>query len=459
MSAACRRQTGAGALVFQIATCAWRFTSTNRAEFRTDGFRFSWHAWAGVELDQGVRREDDVKSRISWSEHVNHSRFPALSIRGRRLLPIVQGGMGVGVSGHRLAGHVALHNAVGTIASVDLRRHHEDLMAETSRCRDRAAIERANLVALDREVRSGLQIASGRGMVAVNVMRAVSQYADYVRQSCESGAGAIVVGAGLPLDLPDITSDFPDVALIPILSDARGVAILLKKWQRKNRLPDAIVIEHPRYAGGHLGAANETDVNSPRFDFEVVIPAVLNVFRDMGLEREVIPLIPAGGINSHERFVTMLGLGASGVQLGTPFAVTQEGDAHPNFKRVLAEAKPEDIVTFMSVAGLPARAVRTPWLARYLKRVDQLRVHASEKAHKCTLAWDCLLQCGLRDNIAKFGQFCIDNQLAAALRGDVEKGLFFRGSESLPFGAAIRPVGELIAYLLTGQKPDMVAAA
>ena len=134
---------------------------------------------------------------------MDHTQFPTFIIKGRRLLPIVQGGMGVGVSGHRLAGNVARHNAVGTIASVDLRRHHEDLMAATGRCRDRVAIERANLVALDREVRAALDIANGRGMIAVNVMRAVSQYADYVRQSCESGAHAIVVGAGLPLDLPD----------------------------------------------------------------------------------------------------------------------------------------------------------------------------------------------------------------------------------------------------------------
>ncbi|MBL8541384.1 MAG: nitronate monooxygenase [Betaproteobacteria bacterium] len=389
---------------------------------------------------------------------MDHIAFPPLVIKGTRLLPIVQGGMGVGVSGHRLAGNVARQNAVGTIASVDLRRHHEDLMAATGRCRDRAAIEQANLVALDREIRAARAIADGRGMIAVNVMRAVSQYADYVRQSCASGADAIVMGAGLPLDLPELTAAFPDVALIPILSDARGVSILLKKWLRKNRLPDAIVLEHPRYAGGHLGAASETDVGDRRFDFDVVLPAVFEVLRDLGIERERIPLIAAGGINSHEKFVSLIGLGAAAVQLGTPFAVTEEGDAHPNFKRVLAEAKPEDIVTFMSVAGLPARAVRTPWLARYLKRVEQLRAHACEKAHKCTLAWDCLIQCGLRDSIAKFGQFCIDNQLAAALRGDVEKGLFFRGSESLPFGAAIRPVRELIGYFLTGQKPEGVAA-
>ena len=102
-------------------------------------------------------------------------------------------------------------------------------------------------------------------------MKAVSEYAAYVRQSCESGAHAIVMGAGLPFDLPDLTRDFPDVALVPILSDVRGVNIVLKKWLRKNRLPDAIVIEHPRYAGGHLGATRPEEINDPRFDFEPVL--------------------------------------------------------------------------------------------------------------------------------------------------------------------------------------------
>jgi nitronate monooxygenase len=168
-------------------------------------------------------------------------------------------------------------------------------------------------------------------------------------------------------------------------------------------------------------------------------------------------LIPAGGINSHEKVRDLITRGASAVQLGTAFAVTEEGDAHPNFKKVLAEAKPEDIVTFMSVAGLPARAVRTPWLDSYLKREARLQSYAGVKP-RCTLAFDCLLQCGLRDGIARIGQFCIDTQLAAALRGDVRKGLFFRGSERLPFGDAIRPVRDLLTYLLTGQKPALVPA-
>ena len=377
--------------------------------------------------------------------------LPPLVIRGRRLLPIVQGGMGVGVSAHRLAGSVAALGAVGTLSSVDLRRHHPDLMARTGRLRDRAAIDAANLEALDREIRAALALAEGHGMIAVNVMRAVSEYADYVRQSCESGAHAIVVGAGLPLDLPDLTARFPDVALIPILSDARGVSVVLKKWQRKKRLPDAIVIEHPRYAGGHLGAAKAADLEDPRFDFDNVLAGVFATYHELGIAREAIPVIVAGGIDSPEKVRAALALGASGVQLGTPFAVTVEGDAHPNFKRVLAEAQPEDIVTFMSVAGLPARAVKTPWLAQYLERLPTLEKVAGKR--NCTLAFDCLEACGLRDGVAKIGQFCIDLRLAAALEGNVERGLFFRGAGRLPFGREIRPVRDLIEHMLNGTTP------
>lgn len=385
------------------------------------------------------------------------SPFPLLKVKNKSLLPIVQGGMGVGISAHKLVGAVASENAVGTVASVDLRRHHPDLMEMTSRIRDRdankEAIWKANCIALDREIRGAQEIAQGRGLIAVNVMRAVSQYQEYVRQSCESGADAIVMGAGLPLDLPELTADFPNVALFPILSDVRGVVLTLKKWMRKNKLPDAIVIEHPAYAGGHLGAAKKDELEHERFDFEVVIPGVLEAFKDLGIESENIPLIPAGGINSHEKVLDMFKLGASAVQLGTAFAVSEEGDAHIEFKKILAGAKREDVVEFMSCAGLPARAVRTPWLEKYLAREEHLMKAAETKDHQCTLAWDCLVSCGLRDANPKHGQFCIDHQLAAAVRGDVQKGLFFRGKTSLPFGSAIRPVHELIHYLLTGEKP------
>ena len=382
------------------------------------------------------------------------SNLPLWKLKTRALLPIVQGGMGVGISAHRLAGSVARLGALGTISSVDLRHHHPDLLERAHDCTDRGELYKLNLIALDREIRKALEIAGGLGTLAVNVMKAVSEYAAYVRQSCESGAHAIVMGAGLPFDLPDLTRNFPGVALLPILSDVRGVAIVLKKWLRKNRLPDAIVIEHPRYAGGHLGSAKIAELADPRFDFPRVLGDTFALFAELGIERERVPLIPAGGINSPAKVRELIALGAAAVQVGTPFAVTEEGDAHPNFKKVLAEARPEDIVTFMSVAGLPARAVRTPWLDTYLKREARAQSHAC-KRRRCIMAFDCLLTCGLRDGIAKIGQFCIDNQLAAALRGDVKKGLFFRGAESLPFGSAIRPVRELVRYLLTGVMPAL----
>ncbi len=390
---------------------------------------------------------------------------PNFAIRGHTLLPIVQGGMGVGISAHRLAGAVARAGAVGTIASIDLRHHHDDLLEQAKHCRDKDELNRLNLIALDREIKAALEIAGGRGLVAVNVMKAVDAHPAYVKQACASGAQAIVMGAGLPLDLPELAEGYPDVALIPILSDARGVAIVLKKWARLKkfgsggRLPDAIVIEHPRYAGGHLGAPNPADLANARFDFAEVLPGIFKVFDEMGIARGQIPVIVGGGINSHEKLLAALALGASAVQVGTPFAVTEEGDAHPEFKRVLAEAKPEDIVTFMSVAGLPARAVKTPWLANYLRREVKLQAVAKADPGRCAIGLHCLTQCGLRDGLEKAGQFCIDSQLVAALKGDVSKGLFFRGSEALPFGSDIRPVADLIHYFLTGEKRERVAAA
>lgn len=386
-----------------------------------------------------------------------HTDLPLFKLKGKELLPIVQGGMGVGISAHHLAGAVAKENAVGTIASIDLRRHHPDLMEQSMHPKSRDAMDRANLTALDREIKSAKEIAQGNGMIAVNVMKAVTEHPQLVRQACESGADAIVMGAGLPFDLPEMTEGFPHVALVPILSDVRGINIVLKKWMRKQKLPDAIVIEHPRYAGGHLGAPRPDDITDPRFDFPGVLEGVFNLFREFGIERERIPLIPAGGVNTFEKTRTLLTLGASAVQIGTPFAVTEEGDAHPNFKKVLAEARPEDIVTFMSAAGLPARAVLTPWLKNYLKREIKLMSYADPIRAKCAAVLDCLSDCGLRDGVSKMGQFCIDSQLAAAMRGDINKGLFFRGSESLPFGPAIRPVRELLEYLVTGRKAAFAA--
>ena len=370
-----------------------------------------------------------------------------LRLGGREARALVQGGMGVGVSAHRLAAAVARENCVGTISSVDLRRLHPDLLRATGRTRDKQAIEKANLTALEREIGAAREASGGRGAIAVNVMRAVSQYPEYVHSACAAGADAIVAGAGLALDLPELAHDWPRVALVPIVSEARAASLIARRWMRKGRAPDAIVVEHPRYAGGHLGATRLEDVADARFDFERVLPEIRVALREAGLDPERVPLIAAGGINSPQRARAALDAGAAAVQAGTPFAVAEEGDAHPNFKRVLAGARAEDIVVFMSVAGLPARAVRTPWLAAYLDKEEVLRRRAKQR-RQCTLAWDCLAHCGLRDGLPQAGQFCIDHHLAAALRGDVDRGLFFRGSEPVPFGTEIRPVRELVRLLL-----------
>jgi len=374
-----------------------------------------------------------------------------LVIKGKSVLPIVQGGMGVGVSAHRLAGAVAVTGGVGTISSIDLRRHHPDLMKETQHllpCSDsKDAINLANLEALKREIILAKEESKGFGLIAVNVMKAVNEYAAYVRCSLENGADAIVVGAGLPLDLPDLAADYPNAMLIPILSESRGVQLLVKKWMKKGRLPDAIVIENPRLAGGHVGAASVADIHNPKFNFENVIPEVLEIFKTLDIEGK-IPLIAAGGISSLQDIKRLQGLGASGVQLGTAFAVTCESDADDAFKQVLANATKEDLVEFLSVAGLPARAVKTPWLGKYLK-VESILQGTARKKPRCTMIFDCLHDCGLRDGNEAWGQFCIDKVLGSALTGNVQKGLFFRGAGLLPFGNEIRPVMDLITRLLS----------
>ncbi|MDO1516748.1 MULTISPECIES: nitronate monooxygenase family protein [unclassified Neisseria] len=378
--------------------------------------------------------------------------FDPLIIRGKSLIPIVQGGMGVGVSASKLSSAVARENGVGTIASVDLRHLHEDLLAESKINPTEEKYCKLNHIALDREIQKAKAATQGKGMIAVNVMKAVKDHQALVRQACESGADAIVMGAGLPLDLPEMTEGYhKDVALLPILSESRGINIVLKRWMKKGILPDAIVVEHPAHAAGHLGAMTVDGVNDPKFEFKRVIEETFEVFKKLGLESEKIPLILAGGMANFEKITTALKeWGASAVQIGTAFAVTHEGDAHLNFKKTLAGAPVEQVVEFMSVAGLPARGVRTKFLDNYIKREAKLQANAKADPRRCTQGINCLSVCGLRDGLEKVGQFCIDIQLAAAWRGEVDKGLFFRGKDPLPFGNAIKSVRETIEYLLHG---------
>jgi len=379
------------------------------------------------------------------------TNLPRMNIRGHSLLPVIQGGMGIGISAHRLAGTVAAEGAVGTIAGVELRRLHHDLMENHRRCHDHDELFKDNLIALDREIGMARDIAGAGGFIAVNVMKALKHAPELVRQACKSGANAIVMGAGLPFDMPELTEGYDDVALLPILSEIRGIRAVLKKWQRKGRLPDAIIIEHPRYAGGHLGATRINEIADTKYDFLTVLSQTHELMDQLSIDPASIPLIAAGGISSHNQISKLISAGFAGVQIGTPFAVTREGDAHVNFKKVLINARPEDIVTFTSSAGLPARAVLTPWLEKYLQREDRLKEKANPDSSRCPRNLECLSHCGFKDGNADAGQFCIETQLAAAQRGDVRKGLFFRGSEALPFRKEIRPVHDLLEFLLQNE--------
>ncbi|MDK4680404.1 nitronate monooxygenase family protein [Kingella negevensis] len=378
--------------------------------------------------------------------------FNPLTIRGKNLIPIVQGGMGVGISASSLSSAVARENGIGTIASVDLRHLHEDLLADSKVNPSEEKYTRLNRIALDREIQAAKAQSEGRGMIAVNVMKAVKDHAALVRQACESGADAIVMGAGLPLDLPDLVGDYrKDVALLPILSESRGVGIVLKRWLKKGVLPDAIVIEHPAHAAGHLGASSVAGVNDEKFDFKRVLEETFKLFKQLDLEREKIPLILAGGMANFQKVsLALREWGANAVQVGTAFAVTKEGDAHINFKNTLAGVSREQVVEFMSVAGLPARGVATRFLSSYMRREEKLQANAKADQRRCTQGLNCLTSCGLRDGLPNAGQFCIDLKLAEAFRGEVDKGLFFRGKDPLPFGQSIKSVRETVEYLLTG---------
>ena len=236
---------------------------------------------------------------------LERSGLAPLRLAGRTLLPIVQGGMGIGVSAHRLAGSVAALGGVGTLSSVDLRRHHPDLMERTQglaarRGRDAEAkrlIDDANREALAREVHAARSLAGWHGPDR-GQRHARSQRLRGLREGLARGRQRHGGGRRRPAAGPARPGGrFPDALLVPILSDARGVQLVVRKWERKKRMPDAIVIEHPRLAGGHLGAARLADLHDRRFDFDRCCPQSRAFLRSAGVEREV-PLIAAGGIRA-----------------------------------------------------------------------------------------------------------------------------------------------------------------
>ena len=338
-------------------------------------------------------------------------------------LPLIQGGMGVGVSMGGLAGAVAAQGAMGTLSTADAGWNEPDFAAHP---------QQANLRALRREVQRAKRLAAGAGLVAVNAMVATRQYADSVRTALEAGADAIVSGAGLPLELPALAEGF-EALLAPIVSGPRAAQLICRTWaKRYGRVPDFVVLEGCQ-AGGHLGF-EEADLLSGRCTpLSRLIPEVLAALRPFEAKfGRTIPLFCAGGVATGAEMARCTRLGAAGAQLATRFIATEECDAGQGYKDVLLAARPEDLRIIHSPVGMPGRAVNSPLVQRRAAGMGQPPAHCS----------GCIKSCRPAET-----PFCITHALIEAVKGNWEEGLFFSGSR-VDLVDRMRTVPDLIDELM-----------
>lgn len=315
-------------------------------------------------------------------------------------VPIVQGGMGVRVSLASLATAVANEGGIGTISSIGLG--DLKLFGRQFEARSREA--------LIHEIEKARNLTSG--LLAVNVMGALSNAADLVTAAIEGGIRIIVFGAGLPTKLPEIAGD-PAVKLVPIISSSRVAKLILRTWRKRyGRCVDAFILEGP-LAGGHLGYSSEQLADPSSCSLETTLPAVLEAIKPY--EDEVghrIPVIVAGGIHDGADIERLMGLGAAGVQLGTRFVCTTECGASAEFKQAYIDAREEDISIVKSPVGLPGRALYN----RFLRNIE------AGGAEKIRCAYHCLTTCNLKE-----AKYCIAKALLNSVSGDVDHGLVFCG--------------------------------
>ena len=328
-----------------------------------------------------------------------------LSIAGRSLtVPILQGGMGVGVSLGGLAGAVAACGGMGCISTADTGYREPDFARDP---------DSANRRALTAEIQKAKQLANGAGMVAVNAMVATRNYADAVRTAVEAGVDAIVSGAGLPLELPGLTGG-ADVALAPIVSSGRAAKLILRRWAKAfGRTADFVVIEGCK-AGGHLGFSEEELLNGSCQTLDEILPEVLAEVKPFEEQfGHGIPVFVAGGVYTGADMAHFTKMGAAGVQLATRFITTYECDASEGYKQTLLNAKTEDVRIIHSPVGMPGRALNTP----LVQKLAEGKRFPPERCARCLKSCDP----------AKV-PYCITHALIEAVQGNVEEGLFFCGA-------------------------------
>ena len=321
-------------------------------------------------------------------------------------VPIIQGGMGVGVSRSRLAGAVAKEGGIGIISTAQIGYDEEGFENDQAGC---------NLRAIRKHIRKAKELAQGNGLVGVNVMVALKHYKEHVREAVEAGADVIISGAGLPMDLPGLVPEECGTKIAPIVSSKRAAALILKMWDHHyQRTADFLVIEGPE-AGGHLGFSREQLDHRADLDFDQEIRDIISCKKEYEekFSRE-IPVVVAGGIFDRSDIDHVLSLGADGVQIASRFVATEECDADERYKQAYIDAREEDIQIVQSPVGMPGRAVRN----HFVETVEAGRIPVKKCYH-------CLEKCNP-------GQvpYCLTNALIQAVYGDVENGLIFCGSNT-----------------------------
>ena len=319
-------------------------------------------------------------------------------------LPIIQGGMGVGISLSSLAAAVANEGGVGVISTAAIGINESDFFTN---------FLEANIRGLKKEIRKARELT--KGILGVNIMGALSNYADMVRTAIEEGIDIIFSGAGLPLNLPHFLDGKGKTKLVPIVSSARAVGIIAKRWFEKYKyLPDAIVVEGPM-AGGHLGFKEE-QMGDQEFRLEKLVTDVIEEVKLLENRYEkTIPVIAAGGIYSGGDIRKFLELGAAGVQMATRFVTTHECDASIEFKNKYIECKKEDIVIIDSPVGMPGRAIGN-------KFIDAVNKGGK---HPLNCHFHCIKTCNVESS-----PYCIALALINAQRGNMEHGFAFAGENA-----------------------------
>lgn len=319
-------------------------------------------------------------------------------------VPLIQGGMGVGVSLSSLAGAVAAEGGIGVISTAQIGYREPDF--------DDDPIG-ANLRAIKTEIQKARQIAR-EGILGVNIMVATRKYEEYVKAAVEAGIDLIISGAGLPMELPNLVGA-AKTRLAPIVSSVKSAQVIMRYWWKKyNRLPDAVVIEGP-LAGGHLGFRTEQleDIEALHYDDQV--KAIIETVNETALEHETdIPVIMAGGVYTREDMEHYMEMGASGVQMATRFVTTYECDADDAYKQSYIDAKKDDIVIVKSPVGMPGRAILNP----FMKRAKEGKIPHG----KCHL---CVSTCKPAET-----PYCITDALINAVKGKIEDALLFCGANA-----------------------------